>query len=78
MCIKKILAGSKYLSTVLLLSNVSVRWYAVITPFLRASSGGSHVMITDKELCTSITTFDGLPVGATMVIIYIYIYSGCQ
>ena len=64
MCIDRTLAGTKYIWAVQLLTNVTLRLYLVMIPFLEVSSGGSHLMRTDVELCVSIVTFCGLPSGA--------------
>ena len=60
------LAGTGYLWTVSLLTNVTMRLYLMMTPFLSVSSGGSHLTITDVEVRTSITTFVGGPAGAVI------------
>ena len=64
MRIDRTLAGTEYICAVLLLTNVTIRLYLVMTPFLEVSSGGSHLIKTDVELCISIFTFCGLPSGA--------------
>ena len=64
MRIDRTLAGTEYVCVVLLLTNVTIRLYLVMTPFLEESSGGSHMIRTDVELCVSIFTFCGLLSGA--------------
>ena len=40
----------------------------MMIPFLSRSSGGSHLMMTYVEECTSITTLVGLPAGAANIV----------
>ena len=60
------LAGTGYLWTVSLQTDVTMRLYLMMTPFLSISSGGSHLTITDVEVRTSITTFVGGPEGTAI------------
>ena len=39
----------------------------MMIPFLSRSSGGSHLIMTDVEESTSITTLTGFPAGAAKI-----------